>query len=175
MAGLLAGQVLDPALRRFMNAAQDKDKTDQQWLEGVIMVVADKPAEVWRDEDRHTFAANLATLAQKFLNLHQLAAKVQAAGNGKFDARLVSITNPDGREAREVIWVDAAELKLAKELKADLQALSAWQAAPERVRQAVLADLLQNEIALAPQTVANFAREGEAPKIKIERRSKASG
>jgi hypothetical protein len=175
MAGLLAGQVLDPALRRFMNAAQDKDKTDQQWLEGVIMVVADKPAEAWRDDDRHTFEANLATLAQKFLNLHQLAAKVQAAGNGKFNARLVSITNPDGREAREVIWVDAAEQKRAEKFKAELEALPVWQQAPGRVRQAVLAELLQKEIALAPQTVANFAREGEAPKIKIERRGKASG
>ncbi|HNE21383.1 MAG TPA: hypothetical protein PLF85_16820, partial [Turneriella sp.] len=175
MAGLLAGQVLDPVLRRFMNAAQDKDKTDQQWLEGLIMVIADKPAEAWRDEDRHSFEANLATLAQKFLNLHQLAAKVQAAGNGKFDARLVSITNPDGHEAREVIWVDAAEQKRAEKFKAELEALPVWKEAPDRIRQAVLADLLQKEIALGPKTETNFAGEDKKPHIKIERKGNASG
>jgi len=174
MAGLLAGQVLDPVLRRFMNAAQDKDKTDEQWLEGVIMVIADKPAEAWRDEDRHTFEANLATLAQKFLNLHQLAAKVQAAGNGKFDARLVSITNPDGREAREVIWVDAAEQKLAEKFKAELEALPVWKEAPERIRQTVLADLLQQVIEPA-KAETNFAGVDKKPHIKIERKGKASG
>lgn len=109
MAGLLSGQVLDPVLKRFMNAVAEKDKSDDAWLEGLIMVVADKPAESWRDEDKHAFEANLATLAQKFLNLHQLAAKVQAAGNGTFDARLISITSPNGSEAREVVWVDAGE------------------------------------------------------------------
>ena len=174
MAGLLAGQVLDPILRRFMNAAQDRDKNDQQWLEGVVMVVADKPAEAWRDEDRHTFEANLATLAQKFLNLHQLAAKIQAAGNGKFDARLVSITNPDGREAREVIWVDAAEQKLAEKFKAELEAMPIWQEAPERIRQTVLADLLQ-QVITSTEPEVNFAKTAENQQIKIERKGKTSG
>jgi hypothetical protein len=174
MAGLLAGQVLDPALRRFMNAAQDRDKNDQQWLEGVVMVVADKPAENWRDEDKHTFEANLATLAQKFLNLQQLAAKMQAAGNGKFDARLVTITTSDGSELREVIWVDAAEQKLAEEFKAQLKALPLWQETPGRIRQAVLADLLQQLIA-PPQAEVNATGAAKTPHIVIERRGKASG
>ncbi|AFM12956.1 hypothetical protein [Turneriella parva] len=146
MAGLLSGQVLDPVLKRFMNAVAEKDKSDDTWLEGIIMVVADKPAESWRDEDRHTFEANLATLAQKFLNLHQLAAKVQAAGNGKFDARLVSITTPDGGEAREVVWVDAGEQKLTEAFKTELTSSSLWAEASIKVKQAVLADLLRSLI-----------------------------
>lgn len=169
MAGLLAGQVLDPVLRRFMNAVSDKDKNADAWLEGLLMVIADKPAESWRDEDKHTFEANLATLAQKFLNLHQLAAKVQAAGNGKFDARLVSITNPDGTEAREVIWVDSGDQKLAEVFKADLIQTTLWQDASPAIKRAVLSDLLQQLI--EPDVADSF----EKKHIKIERGTKKHG
>lgn len=147
IAGLLAGQVLDPTLRRFLAAAQDRDKNDQKWLEGMVMVIADKPAEAWRDDDRNVFTANLDALAQKFLNLHQLLAKVQAAGNGKFDARLVSITSPDGSEAREVVWIEQSEQVKVEQLRAELTALPIWQGSSERIKQALLVAMLQQAIA----------------------------
>ncbi len=118
------------------------------------MVIADKPAEVWRDEDRYLFEANLAVLAQKFLNLHHLIAKVQAAGNGKFAARLISITNADGSETREVIWADAAELKHVERLKIELEALAIWQELPLRIKQAALAELLQTSMTTS-QSIQN--------------------
>lgn len=164
MAGLLSGSVLDPVLKRFMNAVGEKHKPDTEWLEGIIMVVADKPAESWRDDDKNTFDINLATLAQKFLNLHHLAAKVQAAGNGKFEARLISITSPAGSEAREVVWSDAAEQKQVQALKEYLDTVETWKKASTRVQQAALVEMLES---LLPG-----AHQFEPAMIKIERTPK---
>jgi hypothetical protein len=38
-------------LKRFIRAASDESKSDSQWLETLVMIVADKPAESWTDDD----------------------------------------------------------------------------------------------------------------------------
>jgi hypothetical protein len=42
----LVGKCVEPTLRSFTKAAVDEQKTDQDWLEAIVMIIADKPAEL---------------------------------------------------------------------------------------------------------------------------------
>jgi hypothetical protein len=97
--------VMEPLLRRFILAAVELQKTDEQWLSALIMVVADKPAESFRDEDIDTFEMNLTSIARRFQNLETLVSHAKHKGEG-FEARKITITQPDGTEFDEVVWVD---------------------------------------------------------------------
>ncbi|QCS48139.1 hypothetical protein FEK30_01080 (plasmid) [Picosynechococcus sp. PCC 11901] len=47
----LVNQCIEPTLKRFMKAVLDSEVGDRQWLESLVMIVADKPAESWTDQD----------------------------------------------------------------------------------------------------------------------------
>lgn len=59
----------EPALRRFVKVAVDETKEEPAWLEALVMVIADKPAESWRDETVQVFEVQLGDLARRFRNL----------------------------------------------------------------------------------------------------------
>lgn len=104
-AGRLLGNCVEASLNRFARAAADEMVGDRQWLEAVVMVVADKPAESWTDEDVTRFELNLSDLARRFQNLEALQASVKAQGRGGFEARRLTVTRPDGTEVNRMVWV----------------------------------------------------------------------
>jgi len=104
-AGRLLGNCVEASLNRFARAAADETVGDRQWLEAVVMVVADKPAESWTDEDVTRFELNLSDLARRFQNLEALQASVKAQGRGGFEARRLTVTRPDGTEVNRMVWV----------------------------------------------------------------------
>jgi hypothetical protein len=101
----LLGNCVEAGLNRFARAAADETVGDRQWLEAVVMVVADKPAESWTDEDVIRFELNLSDLARRFQNLEALQASVKAQGKGGFEARRLTVTRPDGTEVNRMVWV----------------------------------------------------------------------
>jgi hypothetical protein len=96
---------IDPLLRRFTIAAAEESTTDQEWLEALVMIVADKPAESWTDEDLTRFEMKLGDLARKFKNLVALRAEVDARSQEEFEVRRVTLTRPDGMETSQMIWM----------------------------------------------------------------------
>ncbi|NJK62486.1 MAG: hypothetical protein HC921_07180 [Synechococcaceae cyanobacterium SM2_3_1] len=102
----LVGQVLERSLRSFVLAAVDEIKPDQEWLESLLMIVADKPAESWSDEDVTRFEVNLSDLARRFKNLEALQSEVRASKKEGFEARRITITRPDGQETHRMVWMD---------------------------------------------------------------------
>ncbi|WP_052349722.1 hypothetical protein [Picosynechococcus sp. NKBG042902] len=46
----LVNQCIEPTLKRFMKAVLDSEVSDRQWLESLVMIIADKPAESWTDQ-----------------------------------------------------------------------------------------------------------------------------
>ncbi|MFB2770618.1 hypothetical protein ACE1AT_15190 [Pelatocladus sp. BLCC-F211] len=104
-ANYLAGKCIEPLLKRFIRAASDETKSDFQWLEALVMIVADKPAESWSDDDVIAFEMKLADLVRRFINLEILQKEVAAKGEG-FEARRITITRPDGNEFNRMVWVD---------------------------------------------------------------------
>lgn len=96
-ASYLVGQCVERTLKSFVLAAMDEKKTDSEWMEALLVIVADKSAESWIDEDFTGFEIKLSDLARRFKNLEALQKEVATKGEG-FEARKVTVTRPDGQE-----------------------------------------------------------------------------
>lgn len=105
-ASHLAGHVLERHLKSFILAVLDDQKSDREWLESVLMIVADKPVVSWSDEDSIHFEIKLSDLARRFHNLEALQADVRANKREGFAARRVTVTRPDGQEIHRMVWMD---------------------------------------------------------------------
>ncbi|MCT7980491.1 DUF4007 family protein [Laspinema olomoucense] len=101
-ASYIGGQSLERRLTSFAQAAADESKSDKQWLEALVMIVADKPGESWTDEDATGFEIKLSDIARRFKNLEALQKEVAAKGEG-FDARRITVTRPDGEETHLMV------------------------------------------------------------------------
>lgn len=102
----LLGKCIEPVLKRFILAAVDGNAADSAWLEALVMIVADKPPKSWLDEDITRFEIALSDLVRRFKSLEALQKEVEAKGKG-FTAKRLTITEQDGHEVNQVIWVDA--------------------------------------------------------------------
>ncbi len=105
-AKYLLGNCLEANLNRFVRAAADETVSDRTWLESLLMIVADKPAEAWTDQDVTAFELNLSDLARRFKNLEALQKDVAAQSRGGFEARRLTVTRPDGSEIHRMVWMD---------------------------------------------------------------------
>jgi len=105
-ASYLVESCLERTLRRFVLAAADETADDQRWLESLLMIVVDKPAESWNDADMTSFEPKLSDLARRFINLEALQKGMVASKNQGFDARRITIARPDGQEVHQLIWLD---------------------------------------------------------------------
>jgi hypothetical protein len=138
-ARYLLGKCVERSLRSFTQAAVDEDKTDEEWLEALVMIVADKPPESWTDEDVTGFEIKLSDLARKFKNLEALQKEVAAKGEG-FEARRITVTRPDGEETHRMVWVDRErEEQIEQLVERVLENLPD----KDQIRQAVLAKLTE--------------------------------
>jgi hypothetical protein len=119
-AGGLLGQCLEPTLRSFIEAAADEIASERDWLEGVIMVVADKPPAVWTDDDRVRFQRKLSELAQRFKKLLAIQTEVMTKTVKPFEARQVSVAAQDGQQTvYTVVTIDPDQRsQLKKQLDA---------------------------------------------------------
>ena len=93
-------------MNRFVRAAADETVSERTWLESLLMIVADKPAEVWTDKDVTAFELNLSDLARRFKNLEALQKEVAAGSRSGFEVRRLTVTRPDGSEIHRMVWVD---------------------------------------------------------------------
>ncbi|UKO97399.1 hypothetical protein [Nostoc sp. UHCC 0870] len=156
-ANYLAGKCIEPLLKRFIRAASDETKSDAQWLEALVMIVADKPAESWTDDDATAFEMKLADLVRRFKNLEALQKEVAAKGEG-FEARRITMTRPDGQEIHQMVWVDhGRESQVEKIVDKILAELPDEQ----QLRQAILARLSERILnADLPETVTQIGDKG---------------
>ncbi|MEQ9368634.1 MAG: hypothetical protein RIG63_06310 [Coleofasciculus chthonoplastes F3-SA18-01] len=119
-ASRLAGQCVESMLKRFIGAAVDETKTDTECLEALVMIVADKPAESWSDEDMTQFEINLSDVARRFKNLEALRADVDAKGGG-FEALRITVTRQNGQEINQIVGIDYDLQTQAEELVENMQ------------------------------------------------------
>ncbi|WP_286174291.1 hypothetical protein [Limnospira platensis] len=120
-ASYISGQCLERTLKSFARAAAEETKSDRQWLEALVMIVADKPAESWTDEDATRFEIKLSDISRRFKNLEALQKEVAAKGEG-FEARRITVTRPDGEETHRMVWVEhESENQIEKLVEATLQ------------------------------------------------------
>ncbi|MBE9019911.1 hypothetical protein IQ272_28040, partial [Chroococcidiopsidales cyanobacterium LEGE 13417] len=106
-ASYLSGQVLERRLRSFVTAAVDETATDSEWLEALVMIVADKPAQSWTDEDVTNFEIQLSDIARRLKNLEALQSDAQPELDEGFELRKITVTRPDGQETHSLVWLNA--------------------------------------------------------------------
>ena len=97
---------IEPRLRSFLIACISDSFHDREWLESLLMIVADKPARSWSDADRTVFDMNLSEIARRFGNLEALQKQLEKSVGEGFDARRITITRPDGTEVNRLVWID---------------------------------------------------------------------
>lgn len=110
-ASYLHGQVIEDQLRRFILAAINEEDSDTVWLETLVMVIADRPARVWKDKDRLVFESKLYDLARRFRNLEALQKEMARDSKSGYIARRITVTKPDGKDLSHVVWIDVDQME----------------------------------------------------------------
>ncbi len=162
-ANYLAGKCIESSLKRFIRAASDETTSDSQWLEALVMIVADKPAESWTDDDATAFEMKLADLVRRFKNLEALQKEVAAKGEG-FEARRITMTRPDGQEINRMLWVDHGRESQVEQI---VDEFLAKLPDDQQLRQAILAKLSERILnADLPETVIQIDEKRSDENIK---------
>ena len=104
----LEGKVLDPKLKAFLFTATDESPSDSNWLESMGLVIADRPSELWRDEDAARFEGNLGLIIASFRRVEALHFDSAARTREGFVARRLTLTTPEGYESSRVMYYDEA-------------------------------------------------------------------
>lgn len=105
-AQYLVGSVIEPTIQSIILAAVNDSANDREWLEALIMVIADRPADTWTDDDGLAFEIRVSDVARRFGNLWALVHEAAAVGRDGFDAKRLTITRADGREDHRLVWID---------------------------------------------------------------------
>lgn len=116
----LIQSTLEARLRAFLHAATDATATEDRWLEAILTIVVERPAEAWSDEDCLAFELRLTELARRFRDVEAVVHDAGAPDRQGFDARRVTITSPDGNEVHRLVWIDEPMRELARSLYANI-------------------------------------------------------
>jgi hypothetical protein len=108
----LLRQVIEPKMRAFLSMASEETLEDQDWLEALAMTLVSKPPESWTDHDVGLFEALIAERAQWFRRLELLYHELNGKKSEGFEARRVTLTEPDGNETAELVRVDLSTQEL---------------------------------------------------------------
>jgi hypothetical protein len=153
----LVGKCVEPTLRSFTKAAVDEQKSDHDWLEAMVMIIADKPAESWTDQDATNFEVKLSDLARRFKNLEALQKDVDAKGEG-FEARRVTVTRSDGEETHRLVYVDHEQTDQVDKLVQEVLEKPPLKDNPQ-LQQAFVAKLTEKVLGEKPPENVNFSKK----------------
>lgn len=157
-ASYLVGQCIDPVLKHFASKAVEEDLSDKDWLEALVRIVADKHPKGWIDQDLSRFEIALSDLVRRFQNLESLRTEIRRQGKG-FDALRITVTEPNGQEVHEVVWIDEEHEELFERLVEEVLNTSALKDNP-RLQKGFLAKL--NEKLLSRKDVDSLNELGQS-------------
>jgi hypothetical protein len=127
------------------------------------MVIADKPADIWTDEDHMVFELNLSELAGRFLALYAMQEDALAEARAGFHPRRITIMEPDGTRLQQMVWVGEEEAdQIENHADALFEQLQHIQS--DQQRQAIIVRLAER--VLAPPV----PRRDNAPGMEVQRR-----
>lgn len=186
-AGGLLGRSLEPTLGTFIAAAADDSVSDRDWLEGVIMVIADKPPTAWADDDRNRFESKVSDLAIRFKKLLAMQAEAMARAaesSEPLQTRVVSVIRQDGQQTvQTIVWTEAEVRSQIEEVQERVRSVLDTCTAPH-LQQVVLTLLVEEYLGetrqdeLAAGRMAKKAAEAhqpEAAQAPIRRKKAKSG
>ena len=99
----LVENCIEVTLKRFILAVVDENKNNEAWLESIVMVIMDKPAEKFTDNDILAFDMKLQDLNRRFNNLELLQKRSMASKDNSFIAKRITISEANGNEIDQII------------------------------------------------------------------------
>ena len=164
-ASYMVGKVIDPRLKSFILAAADEERSDREWVEALLMIIADRPAANWTPENRAAFELNLGNFARRFTNLEALQRDGCQEDMQGFQARRITVTEPTGEEVHRLIWIRKAEEEavsaLADRLVAELREIE-----DEHQQQAVIMALIERALGVATEEIAPDIEPKDAEAVR---------
>ena len=140
-AAALDGEVLDPAVRAFVNALKgDAGGTAADWISRIATVLSKKAPTEWNDHDLAWFEHHLRAHVGAFRRLMALHADQRARRGRPFHAFRVTITRPDGQEDHRLVDIDETDRRPAESaLDNALRGLASRLGSREQAEKALLA------------------------------------
>ncbi|MYA36987.1 MAG: hypothetical protein F4030_07945 [Gammaproteobacteria bacterium] len=143
--------------------------TDEQWLENILMFLANKPSAKWTDVDRSEAEYKLADFARRFADLYRLAAeerRIALNDNRDFEVYLLKSLKSGGKFLDEIITVDREKQEHAKNIKQEIEA--ALQKSGNRDLQlAALAQVVDEFLKSSDQPSKLTGADEETPAVNL--------
>ena len=117
-AGRLLVAVNEARLKAFCMRLADKRLGEQEWLESLASLLCAKPPGKWVDSDHRRFGEELTQLVNQFRRVESTAFSAKTQRRDNQLAMRVAITNRDGSEVQQVVYVDPEEESRVTELEA---------------------------------------------------------
>ncbi len=146
---LLSSRILNPEVNALSRTMSETKGSDQEWIARAAMVVADKPAENWKDADIEPFEIKLSETASAFRRLHFLLNKPSQKSAG-FESTLITITKPNGEESKEIISLEKSMEKEIQQHLEKIEQILQNTSSPAAAKKALLLKLAKEII--QPQT-----------------------
>jgi hypothetical protein len=111
--------VNEPQLKAFCLRLSDHALTDPAWLESLGSFVCSLPPSKWTDLDEDRYRQELGHLCARFRRVESIAFGFQKKAGNEYAMR-VAITQLDGSEVDNVIYVQKNEEGLVAEIEAEI-------------------------------------------------------
>ena len=115
-------EVADLDLKAFCLRIFDSHLAEAEWIDSLGSFIITRPPSVWKDSDEPVFAEKFASYVDKFKRVEALKFTSQDGSNFA-SAMRVGLTQIDGQERNEVIYLDKKEIKELPRLKKEIQGL----------------------------------------------------
>ncbi len=107
-ASHLIDKCSETTLKSLILAFINKDMNEKKWLESVIVVIYDKPAQSFNDRDADGFDVKLSEIARRFENYEFVSKSFAEAHYTDQEVKKITITLPTGEEKSHLLWTPKA-------------------------------------------------------------------
>jgi hypothetical protein len=114
--------VNEPGLKAFCLRLIDTNLPEPEWLESLGSFICSMSPSKWADADEDKFEQELSLLCDRFRRVESIAFRTQKASANESAVR-VTITQQDGSEVDNVIYVSKGEEKRVAEIEAEITSL----------------------------------------------------
>ncbi|MFN0141481.1 MAG: hypothetical protein ACKVQW_15510 [Pyrinomonadaceae bacterium] len=164
-ASYLQGRSIEPVLSRFILGATEPSKTDSEWLQALLMIIADKPVDSWTDLDTDGFEVKLTDIARRFTHLEAISKNNTKLWNGSAEARRLSVLRTDGRELHDIAWIEENEKAIIEKAADNILGTMVQDKAQQKALLTVLAEKI-----LSADLSQVFRAESETEEVENETR-----
>ena len=116
--------VNEPRLKSFCLRLVDRALPEQEWFESLGSFICSMPPSKWSDSEEEKYRQELSLLCTRFRRVEALAFKYQKGTDGEYAMR-VAITQLDGSEVDNVIYVSKNDERKITEVEAEIAAIIA--------------------------------------------------